>query len=155
MVAVGQISSLCTKSAELGLLGGKAKNVVGAFIRQYDPLIGEELTHRITGQRFFRGANQVNSRNVAVTQAPPIEITENGYRGISPEYFDGLKQMKLYLKNTQYGGKEIVDGFTGKHYWARQNKLGETVTYCENPTNFMSRENVPANLWNRLIKYFQ
>ena len=100
MVAVGQISSLCTKSAGLDLLGGKAKNVVGAFIRKYDPLIGEELTHRITGQRFFRGANQVNSRNVAVMQAPPIEITANGYRGISPEYFDGLKQMKLYLKNT-------------------------------------------------------
>lgn len=94
---------------------GLDTNKVKTFIRQFDPKVGEELTHRITGQRFFRDPDFVG--NGVTIFGSAREITKDGYRGISREQFEALKQHTLRTKELAYGNKSLVDSFTGAEYW--------------------------------------
>ena len=124
-------------------------NEVRAFSRKYDPKIGEELTHKITGQRFFKGTG-VNGRNVSVEDCAR-EITKDGYRGISNEYFEALKEMKISKKTGPYGEKYIKDDFTGADYWANKTTNGNTVPMMQ---DHYSRCSIPTSLWEKIQSLF-
>lgn len=126
-------------------------NEVKAFSRKYDPKIGEELTHKITGQRFFKGTG-VNGRNFSVKDCAR-EITKDGYRGISNEYFEALKEMKISKKTGPYSGKYIKDDFTGAVYWADKTKNGDIVAKMED-SSIMGRRSIPTSLWEKIQSLF-
>lgn len=104
---------------------GQAHNKVKTFIRQFDPKVGEELTHRITGQRFFRSPDMV--RKDVTILGGAREITKDGYRGISREEFEALKDHTIRTKNLAYGNKSLVDSFTGAEFWYHTGKDGKPL----------------------------
>ena len=105
-------------------------NQVKAFARKFDPEIGEELTHKITGQRFFRNAD--------IYVGPPRELTQQGYRGITLEEFEALKRMRI--TRDEHG--TIIDDFTGKKYW---NTLG--LPMAKDGSGHMS---ISQALWEKI-----
>ena len=122
------IRSECVKMAVKSFLKNDEK-VVNAFTRKADPLIGEELVHKLSGRRFFK-APELHNSAVSVKSCP-VEITEDGYRGISNEYFEALKDMKIRLKEVQYGGQEVYDDFTTRFYWGRKCTDGTTLALSD------------------------
>ena len=141
----------CVKMAATGLYNflGKGK-FVSSFERKADALIGEELIHRLTGRRFFK-ATELNAKSASVSSCP-VEITESGYRGISREQFEALKNMKLRLKEGSYGHREVADDFTGQIYWGRKRTDGSTLFMTENRLG--TREAVNSDISNKITALF-
>lgn len=116
-------------------------NQVNAFSRKYNPQIGEELTHKITGQRFFKNADLV-SKDVTIFGAAR-ELTKDGYRGITREQFEALKKMKL--EKDEFG--TIKDRFTGTEYW--YGNMGLPMS-----KNGSSHGSIPTSLWEKIQGLF-
>ena len=138
----------CTKVAIKSLkdLGGKTK--VLAFSRKFDPNIGEELTHRITGQRFFRDADLLSPDFKVLGSAR--EITQDGYRGITKEQFEELKKHTITKKPIAYGDYTLIDSYTGGEYWYRTRADGKPLGFMNDfSTKFHS---VVPESWAKRIK---
>ena len=139
--------TLFTKCAELPLSLGKRSEAVGAFIRRFDPAIGEELTHRLSGQRFFRNL-ELNGRDVSYGSIAK-KLTPDGYRGVSLEEFEKLKKMQIHLKNKQYGQHVVHDDYTGIDYWGRHTIDGR-VAAMQQDYGVVGRTTCPDNIWAKL-----
>ena len=106
----------CTKMALKSLKDlGIMQRTFSAFSRKAVPGVGEELTHRITGQRFFRDADLVAGN--CIVKGHAREITKDGYKGIPDEQFEALKGLEIKIKDVAYGNKTLWDDFTGQEYW--------------------------------------
>ena len=134
----------------LGSLGKKGS--VSAFERKADNLIGEELIHRLSGRRFFK-ATELHNGNIHVGSCP-VEITAEGYRGITNEQFEALKEMRIRLKREPHGNCSVYDDFSATSYYGRKRKDGTTLAMSESMVGPAGRNDVPNETWSKIVSWF-
>ena len=131
----------------------KNRKSVSAFDYTRAKGIGEELRHKLSGARFFKAEGLENT--AVEIKSCPVELTSSGYRGISNEYFEALKKMRISKKERPYGKVEYYDPFTATSYWdAGKNKLGETVAKAESMIGTEGRHSIPTSLWEKIESLF-
>ncbi|MCQ2754132.1 MAG: hypothetical protein MJ231_03690 [bacterium] len=139
--------SLFTKLATTKVATIGKPKAVSAFSRKFNKNIGEELTHRLTGQRYFRETGFDNGRvQIGVC---PRELTKDGYRGITNEEFEALKKMQIRIKDVAYGNKTIIDDYTRTEYWGNLRKDGTTYAMMQDNSIF-GRRQCPEEIWGKL-----
>lgn len=111
------------------------------------------MTHRISGTRFFK-SEELHSATYHV-KTVPVQITESGYKSVSNEYFENLKNMRILKKNRPYGGTEYYDQFSSTTYWdAGKNTMGETIAKAESMVGTDGRHTIPTSLLEKIQSFF-